>query len=177
MRYGWIFAFLGCAWFPGLVAAQAEPPPGQMQQLQFLIGHWHGQGWRLGSDGTRQEFMESEVVQARASGAVLSIEGTGTGVEPSRRDLIVHSAFGTVSYDRNLNRFRWCAITSGGDHVETEPRVGDRELVWELAIPGGPTTRYTIRVNPQGQWVETGEVSSDAVVWQQVFAMTLDRCE
>lgn len=172
-----IIAVALCMGTPAALAAQAEPAPVQMQQLQFLIGHWEGDGWRIAPDGARETFHETERVEARADGAALSIEGTGTTrADPAAAETVVHRAFGVVSFDRALQAFRWYAITSSGDHVDTRAQVGDHVLIWELAIAGAPTTRYTIRLDDRGRWFEIGEVSSDGASWQQVFEMTLAAC-
>jgi hypothetical protein len=175
MIYKFVATVMVLGWLAAAVSAQEGPAPAEMQQLQFLVGRWRGSGWRMSADGARQAFEETEVVVPRTNGAALSLAGTGRSADASSFGRLVHSAFGLVSYDRNQKVFRWYAITSQGDHVDTQPTVGDRQLTWELAIPNAPRVRYTIRVNDQGQWFEIGETSSDGCSWQKIFEMTLDR--
>lgn len=50
----------------------------------------------------------------------------------------------------------------------------DGAFVWGMETPMGKM-RYTIRLDAQGRWHETGEGSRDGQAWTQFFEMTLTK--
>ncbi len=53
-------------------------------------------------------------------------------------------------------------------------RLWTAPFVWGFETPRG-MMRYTITLDAQGRWSESGERSADGQTWQPFFAMTLDR--
>jgi hypothetical protein len=93
------------------------------------------------------------------------------------KESVVHTAFAVLSYDEKANKYRFQAFTGSGNYAESEAKLGDKSLEWGLRTPQGGEIRYTIKLNPKGQWFEIGEFSRDGKEWQKFFEMTLDRVE
>ena len=174
MRKRWLW--LTATWLVQMarVAAAQDVPPAQMQDVAFLVGHWHGTGWII-VDGQRLTFEQTEIVEPRADGAVLSIDGLGKSADPNNPGTVIHSAFGMVSWDRAAEVFRWYAVESSGFQTATEAEVSNEQLVWRTPGEAGTAVRYTIRLNARGQWFEIGEREQVGCGWQKFFEMTLDR--
>jgi hypothetical protein len=158
----------------------AQSPTGagseEMKKLDFLVGQWTGEGWIAVGLGQRRKFKQTEGVQLKVDGALLLIDGLGKGKVPGKQDEVtVHSAFAVVSYDTKAKAFRWRAYRAGGDWVDTDAKVGDRNLEWGFHDERAGDIRFTIAVNQRGQWFEIGEYSRDAKTWQKFFEMTLDK--
>ena len=156
------------------VFAADQPTPkdiqrGEMKKLDWLVGHWKGTGWvQMGPQG-RNEFTQTENIEAKLDGLVLLIEGLGKAKEDGRP---VHTALAFVSYDHHAKTFRWHAFTPEGQ-IDTEAKVGTETLEWTLQIPQRGRMRYTITRNPKGEWVEVGEMSQEDQTWHKFFEMTL----
>src|SRR5438477_9128613 len=90
-------------------AAQREA----MKKLDFLVGQWKGEGWMEFAPGQRRTFKGTEVVQRKLDGLLLAIEGLHRG---KGEEVVVHNAFGLVSYDDKAKRYRFQAFTSRGNY-------------------------------------------------------------
>jgi hypothetical protein len=145
----------------------------EMERIGFLLGNWLGRGWIM-TDGSHRTFIQTEHVSRRAGGAVVVLDGSAKSTDSSDYGQIVHRAFGVVSFDTAVGVFRWYAVR-GGQQVDTEAKIGDRQLIWSTPGPNGSSIRYTIRIDERGRWFEIGEYSSDGQIWTQVFETTLER--
>ena len=172
-------ALVACLICPIVVLAQAPPPPptaqrDAMKRLDFLVGEWKGEGWAEFAPGQRREFNASETVRPKLDGLLLVVEGLhhakgGNGA-------VVHNAFGVLSYDPRAKRYRFQAFTARGNYEETEAVVGDKQFTWNLKIHGFGDVRYTVKLDAEGRWHETGEMSPDGGKnWRKFFEMTLRR--
>jgi hypothetical protein len=147
-----------------------------MKKLDFLIGQWKGEGWMEFAPGERQTFKGSEVVQSKLDGLVLAIDGLHLGQAGDKgKEVVVHSAFGSVSYDDKAKRYRFQAFTGRGNYVDTEAKATEGQLVWGMKVPQFGDVRYTIKLDEKGRWFEVGEVSQDGKEWRKFFEMTLER--
>ncbi len=141
----------------------------EMKKLDWFVGHWTGTGWiQMGPQG-RNEFTQTETIEAKLDGLVLVIEGLGKAKEDGST---VHTALAFVSYDHHINKFRWHAFTPEGQ-IDTEAKVGTDTFEWSLQIPQRGQMRYTITRNEKGEWFEVGEMIQDDQTRHKFFEMTL----
>jgi hypothetical protein len=149
-----------------------------MNKLDFLVGHWKGDGWMEFAPGQRRTFKGTEVVQSKLDGLLLAVEGLHFGQAGDKgKDVVVHNAFGLVSYDDNAKRYRFQAFTSRGNYEDTEAKVTEGQLVWGMKVSPFGDVRYTMKLDEKGRWFEVGEVSQDGKAWRKFFEMTLERVE
>ena len=165
----------------GTSPGQSPAPAAQreaMKKLDFLVGHWKGEGWMEFAPGQRRTFKGTEVVERKLDGLLLAIEGLHRGqVRDKGEGVVVHSAFALVSYDDKAKRYRFQAFTGRGNYEDAEAKVSDGQLMWGMKVPQFGEVRYTIKLDDKGRWFEIGEVSRDGKMWQQFFEMTLQRAE
>jgi hypothetical protein len=148
----------------------------QMRKLSFLLGRWEGEGWVQMGPGGREEFLQSEEIVWKLDSLVIQIDGIGRTKSPDgSAGAIGHQALGILSYDEPGSRYRFLAYTAEGRVADAVATVGERSLVWTIAVPGGIQIRYTILLDEKEQWQEVGEFSSDRENWTQFLQMTLHR--
>lgn len=163
--------------FPALAAAQhAMPTPSParldaMRKIAFLEGAWKGEGWiQMGPQKTT--FRSSETVTRKFDGLVLLVEGRHTS-GPAGSERVVHDALGVFTSTDDGSGYSihtWLANGRGGIH---KGEWKDGAFVWGMENAMQGKVRYTIRLDAQGRWHETGESSRDGVAWTQFFEMTL----
>jgi hypothetical protein len=167
-----------------LLAAAASSPGQQsaptaqrdaMKKLDFLVGEWKGEGWMEFAPGQKRTFKGTEVVQSKLDGLLLAIEGLHRGRVGDKEEVVVHNAFGLVSYDDKAKRYRFQAFTGRGNYEEAEAKVSEGQLAWAMNVPRFGEVRYTMKLDDKGRWFEVGEVSQDGKEWRKFFEMTLER--
>jgi hypothetical protein len=165
-------------------SSPGQPPTGPAAQrdaikkLDFLIGQWSGEGWMEFAPGQRRTFKGTEVVQSKLDGLLLSVEGLHRGNGGDKgEEVVVHNAFGLVSYDDKAKRYRFQSFTSRGGYENAEAKVSEGELVWGTKMPQFGDVRFTIKLDEKGRWFEVGEVSQDGKEWRKFFEMMLERVE
>ena len=149
-----------------------------IKKLHILEGLWKGEAWMINRDREKEYIIQTEKVQLKQNGRVITIDGTGIDKESLRsKPTVVHDAFAVIYFDEEKQKIQMLAFNRGR-HVITEPQIGEQgSLVWGFTVPNMGKVRYTLRLNEQGQWYEIGEVSRDGVQWFQNFEMTLDKIE
>lgn len=158
--------------------ATAEAQKAAMKRLDFLVGRWEGEGQVEFVPGQKRAFRGAETVEAKVDGQLLTIEGIHRGkIGGQGEDMIIHHAFGLVSYDAKSKQYRFEAFTARGNREDAVAQVADGELTWGMAIPQFGDVRYTIKLDDQGRWSEIGEVSRDGGPRRKFFEMTLRRVE
>jgi hypothetical protein len=153
--------------------AQEETLPVIAEQPLFstLLGSWEGEGWSMQGPDQRVEFKQTEQIEAKADGHVVTIEGTGR--DPESGD-VSFEAYAVVAYDGE-QKLIWTAYNNG-NILTLEPTIADNSLTWGFPVEGGEI-RYTITVEGN-RWTEVGEFSSDAgSTWVQTFEMNLTKVE
>lgn len=171
-----LLAGLCYACFSSLYAQPGLQPSVQirdaMQKVQFFDGHWKGTGWiQMGPQ--RQDFTISETAVFKANGSVLVLEGTGRDAADS--SVIVHQAFGVISYDQQAGKYLLRAFRADGNYVDADFRVEqDGSVIWGFTHPMAGQIRYTIRLQ-DGKWVETGDMSRDGQTWRPFLEMRLEK--
>jgi hypothetical protein len=146
-----------------------------MAKLDFLKGEWKGESWSEFATGQRQRSQGTETVQSKLGGLLLTIEGAHHRMIDGLTNDIVHHAFAIIAYDEKEKHYRLQAYTEGGGYTDAKAIVVDGKLEWGFRLSATAEIRYTIRLNDQGQWIETGEISRDGMKWAKVFEMTLER--
>lgn len=163
------FAVSSAAQRPGAGAAVDSA----MAPLAWLIGEWEGEGTMQTRTG-REVAAVREKVESRLDGRILVMEGVGREPGAGEAGRIVHHAFGVLSYDPEKREYILRAFRDGGA-IDPVSRLEDSVFIWEFTIPGGSgRTRYLIRQD-NGEWLETGEYSSDGTTWRKFFEMRLRR--
>ena len=151
--------------------------PEAMRKLDFLIGDWSGEAWyAMGPEG-RTESRGTEQVRMKAGGAALMVEGRFSTVGPDGEERVVHDALGIIAPDP-AGGYRIRSFLADGRQGESKLELTEEGFRWELEIPGQGVTRYTMRLTPAGEWVETGEFSRDGGrTWMEFMEMRLVRDE
>lgn len=148
----------------------------EMQKLDFMVGEWQGEGFMEFGPGERRSSKVKEVIQRKAGGHVLMIEGLGkAGIPGKNEERVVHDAFAMMWYDNESKQFRMQAFTAAGGPVNPSITVGDKTLVWGFRNPQAGEIRFTIKLDEAGRWNEVGEMSRDGATWRKFFEMTLRR--
>jgi hypothetical protein len=102
-------------------------------------------------------------------GLVLLVEGTGRNSDGQ----IVFRALATISYDDTAASYRFRAY-SDGRYLDTDLSVTPNGFAWGYA--SGPVKiRNTMRLNEQGEWAETTEMTVGTSPPRKSFEMTLRR--
>lgn len=176
-RIHWVSIFFLLAATASSSAQQPVPAAQRdaMKKLDFLLGEWKGDGWMEFVPGQKRNFKGTEIVQSKLDGLLLVVEGLHRGQVGDKEDVVVHNAFGLVSYDDNAKRYRFQAFTSRGNCEDTEAKVSEGQLAWAMKVPRFGEMRYVIKLDDKGRWFEIGEVSQDGKEWRKFFEMTLAR--
>lgn len=152
------------AQMPDTAAQRAE-----MAKLDFLLGSWLGQGWRIMPDGQRRETSHWVHVASKANGLVYTIEGRGVrqgdmAEKPSDGSIAV------IGYDPAEEQYFFHSYTFGGLSLAEGELVSDKVFRWTTTGP--VTIRFTVDVSAPGVWREIGEVATADGGWRQTYAMT-----
>lgn len=167
-----LFAATAIASTPASVTPASVTDATAMRKADFLVGHWQGSGWIVsGSDHVRHTFTESETLTLKQGGSLLLIEGEGHNAKGK----VVHDALAVMTWDAQAQHYRWQAWSDGAPYIDASASIGDKTLVWGFQEPHAGTLRFTIKLDAQGRWVETGEMSPDGKRWFPFFGMTLTR--
>jgi hypothetical protein len=150
--------------------AQAPEAIERMKGLQFLAGKWTGSGWIMMGPGQRRTFTQTEDVQAKLGGLILTVEGMGR----NDKGEVSHHAFAVISWDPEGKAYRFRSHDQHGRSLDAASSVEDGVFEWGAEM-GPRRIRYRIRLNAKGQWYEVGETAAAGGPWQKMFEMTLDR--
>ena len=124
-----------------------------MRKLEFLAGHWSGPITIVRGPGEPLRLTQTENVQFKLDGLVLSIEGKSTGADGKAQ----FEALATIAYDENAGKYHIRAYNDG-HYLDTELIALADGFMW--GFQGGPAHIVnTMRLTPQGQWQETTEVT------------------
>jgi hypothetical protein len=177
MKTTMVLVVAALAVLPQASAAQAPAAPAaaapavavqKMQALAFLVGEWEGEAWMQMGPDRRETVRQHERVELEVGGEVLTIRGQG-----HVGDRLVHDAVASIVWDPAAQRYDMWTYRAGGGPSDPSIEVGERQVVWGFETPRGKI-RFTIRLDEQGRWSETGERSDDGgATWQTFFGMTL----
>ena len=137
-----------------------------MAKLAFLAGTWTGEAATIRPDRTIK-VKQTEQVAFKLDGLVLLIEGTGRN--PDSGDIIFR-ALATISYDDAAGVYHFRAYNDGS-YLDTELKVPENGFEW--GYKAGPAQiRFVMKLNGQGEWVETGDMTMGGNPAQKIFDMT-----
>ena len=157
----------------GLSFAQEEARAPLASEPLFakLIGTWEGEGWTMLGPNERAEFKQTELVEAKANGHAITVEGLGKDKESGE---LVFQAFGVFSYDAEKDAYVLTTFQTEGYSITMNPEVTDDGFIWGFDVPQG-TVRYTATLTDTS-WTEIGEFSPDGgETWFQTFEMNLTK--
>jgi hypothetical protein len=176
-----ILATLAAIWVSP-AAAQSGPgasPPdisahvAALGRLSFLHGNWTGEGWLVGRDRVRRTFSQTERVEPRLHGQILTVEGTGTETgdsEPGFR------AFAVIHWDAANNRYAFRSWLDGRSLETTGELLSENQFRWSFSPGPNMQIRYTIDGRTAGRWHEIGEISLDGGAnFTRIFEMNLTK--
>jgi hypothetical protein len=160
-----------------LLVAQPRQPDiaaqkAAMKKLEFLAGKWEGDAkvWR--GPGEPIAVRQTEDVRMRLDGLVLLVEGTGRDPQSGKA---VFNALATIAFDEVSGTYRTRAYHDGR-YLDTELSVVDKGYSW--GYEAGPAKiRNTMRLSPEGEWVQTGEVLFGNAPPRKTMEMTLRRTQ
>lgn len=139
-------------------SAAAASLSSRMAPLAPLVGEWHGSGWMLMPDGTRQAFESIETVTTRLSGAALLIEGRHFAADSPGR--LVHDAIAMVTWDQRAGGYRFRSALASGSSGDFPLQVGAGRFAWQMEIPDG-RIEYVAEFTSE-TWIEKGRrIGSD----------------
>ena len=153
--------------------AQITEQRAAISRLDFMLGTWTGNGWMMRGPGQRAEFNQTEVVQKKLDGTIITIDGDGR--DKSNPDRIIHNAFAVFTYVPETKQYRFQPYLPG-HQLDVSPTVSDHSWTWGFDAPYGKT-RFTLDF-ADGSWHEIGEFSRDSgQTWAKNFEMTLTKAK
>jgi protocatechuate 3,4-dioxygenase beta subunit len=128
-------------------AAQREA----MKKLSFLVGKWSGPATVVRGPGEPLRITQSEDIQMKLEGLLMTIEGTGRDKDGK----VVFGAFSTVTYDDATGTYRIRA-NNDGRFLDTELKVTANGFEW--GYTAGPLkVANVMKVDEKGEWSEVTE--------------------
>ncbi len=163
--------------FPAFAQKPETPNPEVMNKLAFLVGNWQGEGSIMMGPGQKRTFTGTETVSMKLDGTILVIEGfhksPATADGPER---VIHNALAVVSFDRASGKYKFQSYLSDGRATGAEASVPEKDtFVWSMTDARGGTSRFTIKLDEKGDWVEIGEYSMDGKAWRGFFEMRMKK--
>lgn len=163
------FAALLLVLAAGAFAQAPGPVPPEMQALGFLLGDWEGTARISRGAAGPIEVAQSERVRPLIGGHALLIEGTGR--DPADTSRVTFRAAAVVSYDPKARRYAMQTFLPGGRGTRADVEAGPNRLVWRSETG---EVRYTIWLDDEGRWRETGEHTRDGgATWHRFIEMSL----
>jgi hypothetical protein len=162
------------------VSAQPNEKTAQekMKMFSSWIGQWQGEGSMQMGPGKPKTSNVNERVEFKLNNTILVVEGIGKSIdETTKEELVVHHAYGIVSFDQLKNEYKFKTYLKDGRASESWfTPTGDNSFQWGFDIPNRGKTRYTIVIDPtKNTWNEIGEYSSDGTTWSKFFEMALTK--
>jgi hypothetical protein len=164
----------GLTLFSALGAAQT-PDPGAhveaMKKFAFLAGDWKGEGWVEMAPGQRHEYEQTERVEFRQRGTIISIVGQGKDKATGE---LGHDAFAVLSFDPAKGQYTMTSWAYPGRRGSFEIKPEGEGFAW--GMKNGPATiRYRMKLSAEGVWHETGEMTVDGQTWRQFLEFKVRR--
>lgn len=134
----------------GHLSAQAPPDfsircKEEMKKLAYLAGDWKGEALYRGQNGP-QTLTQTEHIEWKLQGLVLSIEGAGKQENPgTSQDEIVFQAFAMVNFDPADQQFKFKSFVKEGYSTNAYFKVlEENKFEWGFDI-------QTTRANPNSR--------------------------
>ena len=126
-----------------------------MKKLDFVIGHWEGEGWLLVGPDQRYTFSVTESYSYRCNGLVIDGEGSfrPQGV-PEDAETSIMYGLGMIYFDRQSGEYRmWHYGGTGGGFAFTqkiEIDVEHRALHYINKDAQGETSQFGFTIDDEG---------------------------
>jgi hypothetical protein len=148
----------------------------EMKKLAALEGDWKGTATVSGQGGT-QTVLQTEHIEWKLQGLVLSLEGTGRSKNASGQEEIAFQAFALVYFDPIEQQFKLKSFVKEGFSTNAYFKIlATNKFEWGFDIPAGGKSRYTIIVDATNKhWTETGEYSRDGNTWMKFIELDLTK--
>ncbi len=161
----------------------AVDPPGHvnreaLKKFDYLVGKWKGKATIQMGPERKVTLTQTEDVQYRLSGAILVIEGVGTGKMPGQdKEGVVFNAYAVLSYNAAKKEYAMKAYLSDGKATDAWFNATDGGFEWGFTNPEYKSdSRYSMKRTDKGEWNEIGEMSRDGgKTWSKFFEMTLTK--
>ena len=150
-----------------------------VSQLDFLIGTWKGEGWKMDQNRQRVTFTQTETIVPKVENSILVVDGMGYAKdETSGESKVVHDAYGLMAVNEDLGIVTMLSYSVIGGKMETPIRlIGEKIIQWSFDTPNGGKTRFTADFSKEGFWTEKGEFSPDGERWFPFIEMNLEKVE
>ena len=145
--------------FPAIARSQQPNIMAQREaltKLDFLIGKWSGDASMSRGPGQPLKLTQTEDVQLKMDGLLMVIEGTGRNAGGE----VVYQAFATISYDDATSTYHFRAYNDGR-YLDTALTVVPKGFAWGFSA-GPANISNTMRLNDNGEWAETTQVTVGA---------------
>lgn len=140
-----------------------------MSQLAYLSGDWEGTATVMRPNGALQ-VAQTEHVEWKLNGLVLSIEGTGkmttgeTGFQ----------AFAVLYFDPIDQQYKMRSFVKEGYSTQAYFKIlSPNNFEWGFDVPTGKTRYHIVLDEAARTWRETGEYSADGQTWMKFIEMNL----
>lgn len=159
------------------VFAQAPNPAVNKEKMNAFagwVGRWQGEGSIQMGPGEPKKSTVDEKIEMKLDGTILVVEGVGKS-----EGVVVHNAFGVISYDPASSQYKFKTYTKEGRSADGWFNVtGENKYQWGFDVPGGKI-RYSITIDPnQKTWNEIGEFLRDSgATYAKFFEMNLKKVE
>jgi hypothetical protein len=130
-----------------------------MKKLGFMVGKWSGEASVLRAPGQFVALSQTEEVQFKLDGLVLTIEGVGRTKSDGKLAL---QALGLISFDDASGTYSMRAFNDGR-WLESEVKLaeGGSAIAWGFTL-GQMKTASVLRLNEAGEWTEHAELTIGA---------------
>jgi hypothetical protein len=145
-----------------------------MQKLAFLLGKWTGEACLLQGPGQSLDLHQTEEVQYKLDGLLLTIEGVGRSKSDNE---LVLQAFGTISFDDESATYHMRAFNDGR-FLESEVKLLDEPnaITWGFTL--GPfKSTSVLRINDRGEWTELAELTVGTNPPKKLLELTVHRVD
>jgi hypothetical protein len=144
--------------------------------LSAWLGRWQGEGSMQMGPGEPKKSSVDERIESKLDGTIMVVEGIGKTSNP---EMVVHHAFGIISYDAATSQYKFKTYLKDGRSSDAWfSVVGDNKYQWGFDVPNGGKVRYSITLDPnQKTWNEIGEFSRDGNTYAKFFEMNLKKVE
>ncbi len=144
-----------------------------LKKLQWMIGSWSGTS-TVTTENQKRITHIKETVQPSLGGTILLINVRATDADTfTNKQSLAYTSFSVISFDTKKKTYRWTSWrTNGNDYEEENFEVGNQSFDYTSHERGGQV-RYKANLDSKGEFLETGEYSTDGATWKEFITMKL----
>lgn len=142
-----------------------------LSPVSQLAGQWSGSGWLRTRSGQRVEFNQTESIEFKLDGQIMTVNGIGKDKNTGKKSF---EAFGILSYNKQKSKYVFDAYTAEGQHTLADVALSKNKFDWWFDVPNGGTIKYSITFDDHS-WSEDGNYSPDGNQWYPFFHMDLTK--